>query len=123
LKLEDTIKGITTHRENIHTQSAWNDPLKLSETMLKLSTYNAYLADEIAPFHKIATDTSYKLFTEAISKGEPVTKAEQIARGLSTQERMDYENIKNIYSATSNLISVIQSRLKVIENARRQEPV
>ena len=48
---EEAIKGIMKHREAIHKQNQWNNPLALSDTMTKLATYNAYLADNIAELH------------------------------------------------------------------------
>ena len=101
----------------------WNDPISLSDTMTKLAVYNSYLADNIAPLHKSATDRQYGVFTECTADGMPVTKADAMSRGESTQERHDYENVQHIYKATSNLITVLQSRLRTIENARRQEGI
>lgn len=121
MELSEAIKGIYTYREKIHKQNQWEDPLSLSDTMTKLSVYNSYLADNIAPLHKNATDKAYAVFTECISDDMPVTKAEVMSRGESTQERQDYENVMNIYKATANLISVLQSRLRTIENQLKTE--
>lgn len=121
MELDKAIEGIRKYRELIHAQDMWESPMDLSDTMTKLSVYNAYLADNIAPLHKQATDKAYMVFTEAKSKDLPVTQAEAMSRGESTQERATYENVKNVYQATSNLISVLQSRLRVIENQIKQE--
>lgn len=123
MKLEDAIKGIQAHRKLIHEQDMWEDPISLSDTMTKLAVYNSYLADCIAPLHKDATDKQYAVFTECIADEMPVTKAESMSRGESTEQRKEYENVQNIYKATANLISVLQSRLRTIENQRRQEGV
>jgi len=123
MKLEKAIEGIYKYREVIHTQNQWESPLDLSDTMTRLAIYNSYLADSIAPLHKEATDKAYMVFTECIDKEMPVTKAEATSRGESTEERRQYENVKNIYQATSNLITVLQSRLRTIENKMKQEGI
>lgn len=97
--------------------------MQLSDSMTKLAVYNAYLADDMAGLHKSATDKAYKVYTEAKNAGETASYSEQLSRGESTDQRYNYENVQNIYKATGNLISVIQSRLKVIENQRRQEGI
>lgn len=121
MNLEKAIEGIQKYRELIHQQNMWESPLDLSDTMTKLAVYNSYLADNIAPLHKQATDKAYAVFVEAKAKDMPVTQAESMSRGESTTEREVYENVKNIYQATSNLITVLQSRLRVIENQIRME--
>lgn len=119
MKLEETIAGITKIRTAIHLQNLWNDPLKLSDAMLKLSVYNSYLSDNIAKLHKIATDEAFKQFKEHESMG--ATKAQQYAKGLSTTERYNFENAKILYGSVENLLSQLQSRLRVIENALRSK--
>lgn len=121
MELEKAIEGIQKYRELIHKQDMWADPMNLSDTMTKLAVYNSYLADHIAPLHKQATDKAYAVFVEAKAKDLPVTQADSMSRGESTEDREAYENVKNIYQATSNLITVLQSRLRTIENQIRQE--
>lgn len=123
MEITDAIKGIVEHRKNIHENNYWHDPEKLSDTMARLATYNSYLADNIARLHRIATDTQAVAFKSAREIEIGVTEAERLSRAESTKEREQYENIQYIYKATSNLITVLQSRLKVIENARRQEGI
>ena len=121
MDIETTIKGIHDVRARIHEQNMWNDPVALSDAMTKLAVYNSYLADNIAPLHKQATDKAYSVFIESRTEGEGVTQSEQLSRGESTQEREEYENVQNIYRATDNLISVLQSRVRVAENQIRRE--
>lgn len=123
MELQKAIEGIYKYREQIHSQNQWDSPLDLSDTMTKLAVYNSYLADNIAPLHKQATDKAYMVFTECMDKEMPVTKAELMSRGESTEERSQYENVKNVYTATSNLITVLQSRLRTIENKMKQEGI
>lgn len=114
------IKGIMEWRDKIHRQDMWENPSALSDAMTRLAVYNSYLADEISVAHKKVTDKAYAVFTEAATT-EPVTKAEQMSRGESTTEREYFEKLKNINRATSDLISVLQTRIRVAENALKQE--
>lgn len=123
MKLEDAIKGIQAHRKLIHEQDMWEDPISLSDTMTKLAVYNSYLADNIAPLHKQATDKAYSVYTECKADKMATNASEIEARGNSTEERMLHENTEKIYKSTASLITVLQSRLRTIENARRQEGI
>lgn len=121
MELDEVLKGINHHRARIHAGKMWADPYKLSDVGNKLSTYNAYLADFLADAHKTATDKSHSIYLECLGKGESATKAEQMARGESAQERRDYEHIKFVYTATAALISFIQTKIRVNENQMKQE--
>lgn len=121
MELESAIAIVRKYRDTIHRNDIWDDPVALSDIMTKLAVGNNYLADHLAPLHKEATDKSYSVFTEAVSSGARVTQAEQLARGESTEIREMYENCLNIYRATDNLISVLQSRVRVSENMLKRE--
>lgn len=115
MNLEDTLAGITKMRKTIHEQNLWNDPLKLSDIMVKLSVYNSYLADHVSRLHKLATDESFKQFRLHENLG--ATKAQQYAKGVSTEQRYNFENAKLIYGSIQDLLSQLQSRLRIIENS------
>lgn len=121
MTLDDAIKGIMHHREQIHTQNLWSDPVALSDEATKLATYNSYLADDLATLHKRATDKHHAVYLEVLSRGEGVTKAEQMGKGESTQERSEYERVLFISRATSGLISAIQTKTRVSESQYKQE--
>lgn len=113
------LAGIAKQREAIHKQDMWSDPVLLSEVMTKLAVYNSYLADNIAVLHKVDSDAKFSKFREHEDKG--ATKAEAYAKGETTEQRSNYENVKFVYSATSDLLSQLQSRLRVLSEQRRQE--
>lgn len=110
----DVIAGIMKYRKQIHEQDMWNDPVKMSNVMVKLEVYNNYLSDFIAPAHKQATEEAYIQFKAHEHRG--ATKAKEDAKGLSVDARERYERLKYLYSATDNLLSRLQSRLRVIDN-------
>lgn len=121
MKIEEAILGIIKHRKNIHEKNYWQNPERLSDTMAKLATYNAYLADNIASLHRQATDSQALAFKSARDMDIGVTEAERLSRAETTKQREQYENILHIYKSTTNLITVLQSRLRVIENQLTQE--
>jgi hypothetical protein len=123
MKVDEAIKGIITYRKLIHEENYWNNPERLSDVMAKLAVYNAYLADNIASAHREATDKQSVVFMEARSREVGVTEAERLAKSETTGEREMYEKLKYIYTATANLITVLQSRLKVIEQQRKDEGI
>lgn len=120
MELESAIAIIRKYRDTIHRDDIWHDPVALSDIMTKLAVGNAYLADHIAPLHKNATETQYAIFVEAKNEVS-ATQAEAMARGESTKQREMYENVLNIYRATDNLISVLQSRVRVADNQIKRE--
>lgn len=115
MDIQTILTGIQKHRDLIYQERQWNDPGALSDSMTKIANYNAYLADHLAPLHKEATDAAHAVYLES-SKTTSTTAAQQLARGETTGEREAYEQAMFIYKATDKLISVLQSRLKVIEN-------
>lgn len=123
MKLEDAIKGILEQRKAIHSQNLWSDPNHLSEVMLKLATYNAYLADHLATLHHTVTEAVGRIFKAERDKDAGVTEAERLSKSETVEERRQYENVQHIYKSTSNLISVLQSRLRVISEQYKQEGV
>lgn len=114
MELEKVIEGIMLYREKIHKENLWQNPTALSDIMVKLGVYLSYLGDWIPVLHKEATDTAYQIFVS--EKAHGVGKAEQAAKGGSTEERYNYENAKQLYSSIDNLLSLLQSRLRVIES-------
>lgn len=121
MKVEDAIKGIVTYRKLIHEENYWNNPERLSDVMAKLAVYNAYLADNIATFHRETNDKQLLIYKTNRDEGKGVTEAERLAKAESGGERETYEKCKYIYTATKDLVTVLQSRLKVIEQQRRDE--
>lgn len=123
MDLETAVKGIYDCRERIHKQHMWNDPMALSDVMTKLAVYNSYLADNLAILHKEATDKAHKVYLEKRKSGETASYSEQASRGESTDERMLFENTQNIYKATRELVSILQSRLVTIREGLKQEDI
>lgn len=123
MELDTAVTGIMGLRKRIHEQRQWDNPVSLSDTMTKLAVYNAYLADHIADLHHEATQSSIDAFKHAREADKGVTEAEREAKEGSIEARKNYEQINYIYKSTGNLITVLQTRLKVIENQLKQEGV
>jgi hypothetical protein len=123
MEVEEAITGILRYREAIHKQKQWNDPVGLSDTMTKLAVYNAYLADNLAGLHHDATQLQQQAYKNAREADNTIADSEATAKITSLDTRTQYERVKYIYQANSNLISVLQSRLRVIENQLMKEGI
>lgn len=114
MKLETATEGLMKYRKLIHEQDLWDNPNELSDVMVKLATYNSYLADNLATLHHNATEAAGASFKAARDMEVGVTEAERFAKAESLEPRRKYEHGKYVYDSTKNLISVLQSRLRVI---------
>lgn len=114
MELDKAIEGIMRHRKAIHEQDMWDSPIELSDVMVKLATYNSYLADNLATLHHNATEAAGASFKAARDMEVGVTEAERLSKSESLEQRRQYEHAKYVYDSTKNLISVLQSRLRVI---------
>jgi hypothetical protein len=114
----EAITNIAEIRQSIDGKT---DPVTLSEALVKLATYNAYVGDYVSTTHKAATDRAYSIYLEVLGKGDSATKAEQISRGESTEERARYEKIKFTYKSTEAVINAIHKRITTIENQIKRE--
>lgn len=90
------------------------DATLLVDYMFKLQVYNNYLSDHLPDFHKEKTDATFKAFRENEKLG--ATKAKMFAEGLTTDIRHRYEQAKTLYDATENLLSRLQSYIRVVES-------
>lgn len=121
MELVKAIEGIDKYIEVIHKENQWSDPIRLSDSMLKLSVYNSYLSDHIAETHLLSTqkrlDAYMKNREDKVTQGD----SEILARSDSLKERTNYETIKYKYNSTDKLIGTIQTKLKVIENQMKRE--
>lgn len=123
MELKTAIEGIMKLRKTIHEQNLWNNPNHLSDVMVKLSVYNAYLADHLAGLHQTASDSAVRAFQAARDMEVGVTEAERLAKAESLKPRKEFEHTQYIYKSTGSLISVLQSRLRVIESQLKQEGI
>ena len=114
MNLETAIEGLMKYRKHIHEQDLWDNPSELSDVMVKLATYNSYLADNLATLHHNATEAAGASFKAARDMEVGVTEAERFAKAESLEPRRKYEHAKYVYDSTKNLISVLQCRLRVI---------
>lgn len=120
MELQKAIDGIDKYIELIHAENQWADPIRLSDSMMKLSVYNAYLSDHIADKHFLSTQKRLLSYQENRKK-ETQGDSEQIAKLDSLLERTEHESMKYKYNSTDKLIGTIQTKLKVIENQMKRE--
>lgn len=117
-KLNEVIQAIIRERDEIHSKNLWSLPEPLSRCMTRLAVRNHQLAEFIAKLeniYKTTELTAYNELRKSISQGD----AEKQAKNKALKEKEDFENAKTIHKATSDLIGVIQSRLKVLAEQSR----
>lgn len=115
MELEAALKGVAILRERIHKEKIWDNPTELSDVAIKLSVYYSYIGDYVADLHKDATDTNYQIFLTERKTGSAVNAAEKKAHGESTEQRRAYENILVVRKSIEQMISIIQTRLRILE--------
>lgn len=121
MELSKAIDGINKYRDTIAVKNQWTDPIGLSDSMLKLSVYNSYLSDHIAEMHMLSTQKRLEAYKVARDSGETQGDSETTAKIDSLIERTKYEELQHKYKSTDNIISTIQSKLRIIENQMRRE--
>jgi hypothetical protein len=121
MELLKAIEGIDKYIEVIHKENQWSDPIRLSDSMLKLSVYNSYLSDHLAELHLESTQKRINSYMK--NREDRVTQGDskEISKKDSLKERTAHEKIKYKYNSTDKLIGTIQTKLKVIENQMKRE--
>lgn len=118
MEINQVIRGILSVRERI--QKNFHSPEALSDLAVKLAAYNAYLGDRIGELETELADeqtTKHLQYTNdgdlSDSAAKTRIKAEQAVKKAQQQK------LKIMRTDTSNQISTIQSRLKVLADERR----
>lgn len=120
MKLETVLEGLNDKRETLAKKNLWSDPYKLSEIALQIRTYLTYLADYKAPLHKEATEARVTSLKKYLNAGKGVTEAKELAQLDSVNERKAKELADSVYEAYDDLVSSIQTRIKVVINERNK---
>lgn len=120
MSLEEILAKIRETRDEIKV--AWQNPAKLGDIQLLLSTWNGMLSDHYAIAHNEATkakrDEYYRLREK---EGKSHSEAKDRAALHELDIRHEYEMIKFAYDSTADLITSIQVQIKTITKTRDQE--
>lgn len=114
MDLLDAIKGLKTHRDRLAAENAWERPDALSDIMTKMSVYNSYLGDHLSRLEAIYLRKRAKIYKQQVEGGNSATGADNESRNATIDERMAYEEVKQLHKDTQSSITVMQTHLKVL---------
>ena len=121
MDITEALKGITVHRKMIQDKKLWSNTLGLAEEILKISSYNSVLAENLAQLHYESTKTRLTAYKKARDEEKTQGDSDMESRWESLEVRREYENVNHIYKATDKFITVAQTQLKTIENQLKRE--
>lgn len=115
MDLENVISNLKAERAQVGSGGNWSNPNKLSEIGLKLATYMTYLGEHLPKLESEYLSDRSEKYMEFI-KETSATAAENKARYETIKQREQYETVKQLHKDFSSLISMLQSRLRILTN-------
>lgn len=119
MEIDKAVEGYTKHREIL--QKNFNNPDVISDELFKIGTYLTYMGDSLGDMKQTYEDFRAKSYMKYINRGEPATKAENLARVDTAGVRGQIQKLEIALKNGQNLISIGQSRLRVLESQNRNE--
>lgn len=117
MDLDKAIDGYKSVRERL--QGAWQSPSQLSDLGVKMATYGTYIGDHLADAEATYELNKSKTYLDSLKGGNSATKAENESRAINAEVRAEAIRLKIIHKDLYSLVSVIQSRLRILENEQR----
>lgn len=117
MELDVTIKGIISVRNRI--AEAWDNPNDLSDLGNKMALYNAYLGDHLGEVEADRENAKAQAYMNYIKGGMPTTQADNLSRAEVSELTGQARKLGLMHKDAHRQISMIQSRLKVLENQIR----
>lgn len=117
MELDSAIKGYASARERL--QGKWTSPVALSDLAVKIALYGTYIGDHLGSYKLSYELKRAKTYSEAIKDEMSATASENKARSDNADDHAQIVRLEVVYKSLNNLVSVIQSRLKVLENEQR----
>ena len=117
MELDTAIKGIISVRERI--ASSWDNPVELSDLGNKMATYNAHLGDHLGQLEEEREVNKGKAYLQCLKNGMSATASDNHSRAQTSETYGQIKRLKLMHSDADTQVSMIQSRLKVLENQLR----
>lgn len=121
MKLEDALTKLTELREQVVDKGLWGNPVALSELAVKISTYNSYVAENIADAKWAQLAKEHESFRAHKKDGASDTGAGGQARLEARDERREHDQLDNIYKSNNSLLKTVDSRIYVLTEQMRRE--
>lgn len=119
MDIDTAVKGIISVRERI--TKSWEDPVALSDLGNKMTSYAANLGDHLGKLEEERETTRATKYLQYIKSGASATASENRARAEVAELTGKVRKLKLMHSDAHAQVSIIQSRLRVIENQIRGE--
>jgi hypothetical protein len=119
MEQDKVVAGIRSVRDRII--GAWEDPVTLSDLGNKLATYNAYLGDHLGEVESKRETEKSKIYLEALKSGTATTGADNWSRAQVAELTGQARRLAIMHKDANVQISMIQSRLRVLENQMRNQ--
>lgn len=117
MEIEQAINGWIDTRKRL--EKNWSQPIKLSDIMLKMSTYLSYIGDHLGLLKEKYEAERAKSYMEHLQAGKSASNSENLARVETAEIRGQINKLELTLKNGQNLVSVGQSRLRVLENEAR----
>jgi hypothetical protein len=117
MELETALNGYTAAKQRL--QSSWSSPTALSDLAVKIATYGTYIGEHLGDFKALYELNKSKMYLDSIKAGKSATQAENEARSENAEVRAEAMRLELVHKDLFSLVSVIQSRLKVLEQEAR----
>lgn len=119
MELEQAVTGYFDTRKRL--EKAWGKPLQLSDVMLKMSTYLSYIGDHLGELKaKYETDRA-TAYMQYLQEGKSASNSENLARVDTSETRGQGNKLELTLKNGQNLVSVGQSRLRVLDQGGRNQ--
>jgi len=116
MELEKAVDGILSVRKRM--EQCWGNPTELSDLGNKMATYQAYLGDHLGQLKEEREVKKAHEYLELI-KTESATGADNLSRARVATITGQIKRLELLHSDTSNQVSMLQSRLRVLADERR----
>lgn len=116
MDIETATKGYFQKRSEL--ENSWRNPGQLSDVMLKMSTYLSYIADSLGLLKEEYESKRAMAFLKH-HENMSASAAENLARADTAQIRGQIAKLELTVKSGNNLVSIGQSRLRVLENEAR----
>lgn len=122
MEVDQIVKGILDVRKQIQgiLRSQNPNPVALSQQGVRLVTWNAELGDKLGELeYERETMRAAEYLSKLDQEGQSATSAENFARAAVAEATGQLAKLKIMHRDAANMISMVQSHLKVMENESR----
>lgn len=119
MELDVAITGYGNTRKRL--EGAWNNPNSLGDVAVKMATYGSYIADHLGDMKAQYEQERATKYLSHLHSGKSASNAENLARSDTAELRGQIAKIELAHKNLWGLVSVIQSRLRGLENEARNQ--